>query len=104
MYYWTASLFGLGIISYFIYKYYKMTTRGSNDFDFPQPSPRVEKGHKIIVTFKGDRYDITDFVNKHPGGKHVLIENNGRDIEELMLENEHSPAAYAKLAQYKIKE
>ena len=59
--------------------------------------------NKVIVTFKGDEYDITDFIRKHPGGKQVLLDNNGNDIEKLMLENEHSIHAYKTLEKYKIK-
>ncbi|XWV24469.1 cytochrome b5-like protein [Tupanvirus deep ocean] len=57
---------------------------------------------KVIVKFKGEEYDITDFVKKHPGGKQVLLENNGSDIEKLMIENEHSAYAYNTLQKYKI--
>jgi len=59
--------------------------------------------NKTIVLFKGSRYDITDFLKKHPGGKKILIDNNGKDIEKLMLENEHSKNAYKMLEKYKIK-
>lgn len=59
---------------------------------------------KIIVSFRGDKYDITDFLRKHPGGKNVLIKNNGKDIEELMAEYEHSKNAYLILSKYKITE
>lgn len=59
---------------------------------------------RIIVIFKDLKYDITNFTRKHPGGKQVLLENNGKDIENLMLENEHSTHAYEILEKYKIKE
>jgi cytochrome b involved in lipid metabolism len=59
--------------------------------------------NKIIILFKGEEYDITDFVKKHPGGKQVLLDNNGKDIEKLMFENEHSTHAYNILEKYKIK-
>lgn len=57
---------------------------------------------KIIVTFKGSKYDITNFIKRHPGGKQILIDNNGKDIENLMLEYEHSKNAYLILEKYKI--
>ncbi|BCS83455.1 putative cytochrome B5-like protein [Cotonvirus japonicus] len=59
---------------------------------------------KIIVTFKGDKYDITDFLKKHPGGKNVLIENNHKDIEQIMMDYGHSNNAYRMLQRYKINE
>lgn len=63
--------------------------------------PLIEKN---IVTYKGSQYDITDFIRKHPGGKAILIQNNGKDIEQLMLENEHSAHAYELLEKYKIRD
>ena len=59
---------------------------------------------KIFVTFQGSKYDITSFAKKHPGGKTVLVENNGKDIEQLMIENGHSDNAYKTLDTFKIQE
>ena len=59
---------------------------------------------KIIVTFQGSKYDVTNFAKKHPGGKTVLVENNGKDIEQLMAENGHSDNAYKTLQKFKIQE
>lgn len=57
---------------------------------------------KIIVSFGDNRYDISSFIFKHPGGEDLLIDNNGKNIEELMLENNHSDRAYKLLEKYKI--
>jgi cytochrome b involved in lipid metabolism len=57
---------------------------------------------KMIVKFRGDEYDISDFINKHPGGKKILIDNNGNDVEKLMADSEHSKHAYETLSRYKI--
>lgn len=43
-----------------------------------------------------------DFVKNHPGGEEILIENNGKDIDELMIDVGHSSDAYDILAKYKI--
>lgn len=61
-----------------------------------------EPNTRVIVTFRDEKYDITDFVKKHPGGKQILLENNGKDVEQLMAENEHSERAYKLLEKYKI--
>lgn len=66
-------------------------------------STEQPKQEKIIVQFRGSQYDITNFAKKHPGGKIVLVENNGKDIEKLMMENEHSENAYKLLEKYIIK-
>lgn len=65
-------------------------------------TPDQKSANKIIVFFKENKYDVTDFARKHPGGKVVLIDNNGKDIEELMLKYEHSKYAYRMLEKYKI--
>ena len=57
----------------------------------------------VVIKFKDNKYDITDFIKKHPGGKQVLFENNGNDVEKIMIENEHSTHAYEVLEKYKIK-
>ncbi|AQN68565.1 cytochrome b5-like protein [Saudi moumouvirus] len=79
--------------------YYKQTNMTENKVinDSPPKPP-----DKIIVTFKGSKYDITEFIKRHPGGKQILIDNNGNDIENLMLEYEHSKNAYLLLEKYKI--
>uniref|UniRef100_A0A6G6ACU0 Cytochrome b5-like protein n=1 Tax=Borely moumouvirus TaxID=2712067 RepID=A0A6G6ACU0_9VIRU len=80
--------------------YYKETNMTEN-----KPivnDPPLGPPDKIIVTFKGSKYDITNFIKRHPGGKQILIDNNGKDIENLMLEYEHSKNAYLILEKYKI--
>jgi cytochrome b involved in lipid metabolism len=57
---------------------------------------------RIIVTFRNKDYDITDFLDEHPGGRNVLIKKNGRDIEKAMQDNNHSDDAYAILEKYCI--
>jgi len=63
---------------------------------------RTSNQQRIIVNYQGSKYDITNFIRRHPGGRKVLIENNGKDIEKLMLDNGHSENAYNLLDSYKI--
>ncbi len=65
--------------------------------------PNTENNDKIIVMYQNEKYDITNFIKRHPGGKEILMNYNGKDIEKAMLENEHSESAYKILARYKIK-
>lgn len=67
----------------------------------PVVEPNVEK---VIVTYKGSKYDITNFVKKHPGGRAILLQNNGKDIEQPMLKIGHTENAYKTLEKYKITE
>lgn len=53
---------------------------------------------KILVTLdKRKIYDVTDFVEGHPGGADLITERNGEDITEIMadtISHEHSESAY----------
>lgn len=64
--------------------------------------PSASGEEKIIVTYQGKRYDVTEFVLSHPGGKDVLLENNGKDVEETMREIGHSEGAYKMLEKFLI--
>jgi cytochrome b involved in lipid metabolism len=68
------------------------------------PEQLEQDNRHIIVTYKGSKYDITDFISKHPGGKTILLKNNGKNIEQSMLQNEHSTNAYETLEKYRINE
>lgn len=49
------------------------------------------------VTIGNKVYDITDFVDDHPGGGHLILEYGGKDVKEIMadeISHEHSEAAY----------
>ncbi len=104
-------LFFLPFVIFFIIIYYIFFSSGNtilepkiNDEPKTNDDPKINNNaKKIIVWFRGEEYDISDFVRKHPGGKQILLENNGKDIEHLMLENEHSLNAYNILEKYKIK-
>lgn len=39
----------------------------------------IEKG--VWITYKGNVYDITDFVKHHPGGSHTIMMGAGGDVE-----------------------
>lgn len=49
------------------------------------------------VTIKTKVYDVTDFVDDHPGGGDLILEYAGKDIEEILKDptsHPHSEAAY----------
>ena len=50
-------------------------------------------------------YDVTPFLNDHPGGDDLILQLAGKDIEDIMRdknEHEHSDAAYDMLEEYLI--
>ena len=57
------------------------------------------------VIYKDVVYDVTEFVEGHPGGEDVLLDYAGTDITDVfhsMLPHDHSDAAVNMLADYKI--
>lgn len=62
---------------------------------------------RIIVTYKKGVYDVTDFVECHPGGDDMIKDCNGRDISDLFhssYPHQHSSSASRMLVNYKIGE
>lgn len=57
---------------------------------------------KLIVKFKNESYDLTNFLFKHPGGVGTLAHNNDKNIEKVFYESDHSKAAEHLLNEYKI--
>ncbi|XP_062551925.1 uncharacterized protein LOC134217163 [Armigeres subalbatus] len=49
-------------------------------------------------------YDITNFLETHPGGHDVLLEHAGRDATIAFTGTGHSKAAFASLKMYEIGE
>lgn len=57
------------------------------------------------VTFQGFVYDITEFLEDHPGGDDVILEYAGKDVGEIMkdpLSHSHSKSAFSMLEDFKI--
>jgi len=54
------------------------------------------------IAVKEGVYDLTKFVNDHPGGRDILIENAGRDGTNPFVSAEHDTADVLKLEDYRI--
>ncbi|KAL2220652.1 sphingolipid fatty acid hydroxylase [Thermoascus aurantiacus ATCC 26904] len=57
------------------------------------------------VTLGSKVYDVTSFINDHPGGGDLILEHAGRDVTEIMrdaISHEHTEAAYEILEEYLI--
>jgi cytochrome b involved in lipid metabolism len=91
-------------LAYFIYtNYSESVTNLINRNTSSEPKMEKVKPDRIIVYYKGSKYDVTDFAIHHPGGKDVLLEHNGRDIETAMIDAQHSVNAYKLLEKHLIK-
>lgn len=47
-------------------------------------------------------YDVTPFLDNHPGGRDILLYNAGTDATQAFTDNGHSDAAYSMLKKYCI--
>lgn len=57
------------------------------------------------VIYNGFVYNITEFLEKHPGGAELILDKGGKDITELFEDenfHKHSSAAHNLLREYKI--
>lgn len=60
---------------------------------------------KIWIARRGKVYDVTEFVNDHPGGDDLITQFKGMDIGNAMEdegEHLHSESAYAVLEEYVV--
>ena len=51
-----------------------------------------EGGKGLWVAIKGEVYDVTEFVDNHPGGRNIILKNAGKDVTEI-YEPVHPPTA-----------
>lgn len=56
-----------------------------------------------IVTYKGVKYDVTKFAERHPGGKDLILEHAGKDITQAFDDAGHSEGAHAVMRKYRLK-
>lgn len=58
---------------------------------------------RILVIRAGKVYDVTEFADRHPGGRELLQKHNGRDVETVMqssASHAHSNRAYSIMEKY----
>ncbi|XP_046591082.1 fatty acid 2-hydroxylase isoform X2 [Neodiprion lecontei] len=54
----------------------------------------TENPHEFIVKYKGRKYDIQNLLKKHPGGSRIMKPYKGLNVDEAMVTNSHSIAAF----------
>jgi len=60
----------------------------------------LPEGEKCIITVRGGKYDVTEFLNEHPGGN---IFKCGEDMTEA-FNKQHGEKQFRELQKYKINE
>ena len=59
------------------------------------------------VSYRGNVYDITQFLPDHPGGDDIIMKYAGQDVGAVMAdesEHVHSRSAYDMMEEYKVGE
>lgn len=57
------------------------------------------------ISRAGKVYDVTKFLNDHPGGDELVLQYAGKDVGEVMkdpVEHDHSDSAYGMLEEYVV--
>jgi len=74
-----------------------------NTYTLEEVAQHNEK-KSVWVLIHDNIYDVTKFLEEHPGGEEVLIEQAGRDATEAFEDVGHSSDARDLMKQYKIGE
>jgi len=61
-----------------------------------------ESEEEFIVKHNGHRYDITRFLQFHPGGRNYVSPYRGQSITKKFLDSNHSPAASYLMREYRL--
>jgi len=63
---------------------------------------KIKNGEKLII-YENYIYDVSDFIEKHPGGKNIILNNIGNDVTNMFNYEvyKHSNAAHNLLNTYK---
>lgn len=65
-------------------------------------APAKEK--KVLVKYQGELYDVTNFIDSHPGGPKPILEYDGKDMTEAFDEIGHSKKAMRIMEKYRVYE
>jgi len=61
--------------------------------------------HSAWIAIDGYVYDVTPFLQDHPGGKDIVMDHLGKDASSVFVDervHEHSQAAYTMLLRYRV--
>lgn len=53
-----------------------------------------ENPNEFIVKYRGKKYDVKELLRKHPGGSKILNNYKGLSVDDAMVANTHSVAAF----------
>jgi len=70
--------------------------------EYTESQVRDEAGERCIVIIYDLVYDLTDFLDEHPGGAEVIFEMSGMDVTHVFEDVGHSKIARTLMLQYVI--
>jgi len=73
----------------------------AKELSFEEINKHNDKNSTWIV-INNDVYDVTEFLNEHPGGEEVLIEQAGKEASEAFEDVGHSSDAREMMGKFKI--
>ncbi len=62
----------------------------------------AEKNKKIYIMYKDSVYDCTNYLDKHPGGKQILVQANGKIVDKV-FDKYHYPLGSSPSIMKKLK-
>jgi cytochrome b5 len=76
---------------------------GSKRFTLAELASHNSK-KSLYISIKGKVYDVTKFIDEHPGGEEVLLDEAGRDATEAFEDVGHSDDVHEVLKGFEIGE
>jgi len=73
-------------------------------FTYSEIKKMCESDNATLLVIHDSVYNVTDFLNEHPGGEEVLLEQLGKDATEAFEDVGHSSDARDMMKKYKIGE
>lgn len=71
---------------------------------FTRTQVQKEKGGKTLIILHDKVYDVTSFLNEHPGGEEILLDHSGIDASEDFDDVGHSSDAFELMKKYVVGE
>lgn len=78
-----------------------MTTR---QYTYQEVQSANGKDNRTVLAIADKVYDLTDFLNEHPGGEEILLEHGGKDATEDWNDVGHSMDAKELMRKYAVGE
>ncbi|XP_046670196.1 cytochrome b5 [Homalodisca vitripennis] len=76
----------------------------TKEYYYSEIKEEIENDNASLIVINNIVYNVTDFLNEHPGGEEVLLEQVGKDATEAFEDVGHSSDAREMMKKYKVGE